>query len=230
MSEARRCFGSLPAAALLLAATFATACPTALPAGLRGESVGDSMVVNGLPLTVMQVTGKETAADMLARVEKDWKDADYDVRRQRTGAWDVIAARSADCNTTLQLMDSGERGGSFGYLGVGNPARSSEWLPRRLGVTLPGSITLNSTVASTDGGRSGTTIAFSTKRGVGDINDYFLTHLNRTGWEAVNSQELRASGSNRARVVSAQKGREQISIVLWQDGFTRALINLSEAL
>jgi hypothetical protein len=210
----------------LLSCMGAIACPSAVPPGLRGESVGEETVVNGLPMTIKQVTGKESPEDLLARVEKLWSDDRYDVRRQRVGMWDMVSARSAKCNTTLQLID---RGGSFGYFAVSHPTRSTAWLPKQVGVPLPSGVTLSSTVSTVDGGRSGHTIAFSTKRSVGDINDYFLTELDRTGWQAVTSHEMQMGQDNNARVVSGQKEREQISVVLWDDGLTRAVLSLSES-
>lgn len=204
----------------------ALACPATLPAGLGSEPVGETLVVNGLPMTIRQVTAKESPAAVLDRVEQAWKDEKYDVKRQRAGEWDIVAAGSEACLATLQLI---ARQGSFGYFGVGQPAREQPWLPKRLSVTLPGGIELNSTVSSTDSGRRGTTVSFSTRRTVDDIDAYFQRHLGATGWQAVSSHELRGDSRKRARIVSGQKGREQVSIVLWHDGMTRALMNLAEA-
>jgi hypothetical protein len=201
------------------------ACPAAVPAGLGSEPVGETLVVNGLPMTIRQVTAKEAPAAVLDRVEQAWKDERFQVRRERAGEWDIVAAGSADCLATLQLI---ARDGSFGYFGVSQPAREQPWLPKRLSVKLPGGIELNSSVSSVDSGRRGTTVSFSTKRSIGDIDSYFLRHLNDSGWQAVSSHELRGQGGKNARVVSGQKGRELVSIVLWHDGMTRAMLNLSE--
>jgi Flp pilus assembly pilin Flp len=157
--------------AALMAASWASACPTEIPAGLSAEAVGEKTVVNGMPVVIHQVNGKERSADILARVAKTWADEKRDVRRDNVGSWDVVAVRSAKCSTTLQLID---RNGSFGYFAVGEPARSTAWLPKTLNFTMPSGVTLNSTVSSSDSGRAGHTITFSTRRSVSDINDYFL--------------------------------------------------------
>jgi len=218
------------AVALVFGGTLAdtcVACPKDVPAGLRAEAVGEEIVANGLPMTIRQVTSKESSADLLDRIAKEWTDAKYQVKRQRVGTWDMVSARSEGCNTTLQLAD---RNGAYGYFGVSQPQKQTDWLPRHMSVRLPGNIQLNSTVASTDSGRRALTVSFSTKRAVSDINDYFLSSLSESGWQAVSSHEIRNQKSESARIVSAQKGREQVSIVLWSDGLTRALMNVSESL
>jgi hypothetical protein len=213
--------------AALMAVSWATACPTEIPAGLSAEAVGEKTVVNGMPVVIHQVNGKERSADILSRVAKTWADEKRDVRRDNVGSWDVVAVRSAKCSTTLQLID---RNGSFGYFAVGEPARSTAWLPKTLNFTMPSGVTLNSTVSSSDSGRAGHTITFSTRRSVSDMNDYFLSELGRKGWAAVTSHELRIADPEGKKVISAQRGREQLSMVLWDDGLTRAVLNVSESL
>jgi hypothetical protein len=205
----------------------ALACPTDVPSGLRSEPVGEELVTNGLPMTIRQVTSKESSADLLDRIEHEWKDASFAVKRQRVGQWDVLSARGESCNTTLQLID---RNGAFGYFGVSQPAKQTEWLPKHMSVKLPGNIQVNSSVSSTDGGRKALTVAFSTRRAVSDIDSYFLSSLSEAGWKGVTSHEIKNEKLDRARIVTGQKGREQLSIVLWTDGITRALMNISEAL
>lgn len=221
-----RAAGAAVAATLSCAA--AMACPTAVPQGLKGESIGEDMVVNGLPIAIRQVAGPGKAEDVLARVERTWADEGHIVRRGKSGEWSVVSAHSEKCNTTLQLED--RNGRVVGYLGVGDPAKSVAWLPKRLGFTMPSGVQLNSTVSGTDSGRQGHTISFSTRRQVSDINDYFLNHLGSSGWGALTSHELRMGNDARARLVKAQKGREQISLVLWDDGQTRAVMNIWESL
>lgn len=219
------CARSVPILLAACIARAAAACPDSLPGEFSAEPVGEQMVVNGMPMAIRQVTAKGAPAELLERVERLWKDEKFDVRRHRAGEWEVIAAHGEDCLATLQLV---ARGGSFGYFGVSQPSKAQAWLPRRLGLTLPGGIELNSSVASVDSGRHGHTVAFSTRRAVDDIDTYFMKHLVARGWQGVSSHELRGDTGRRARVVSAQKGREQLSIVLWNDGLTRALLNLSE--
>ena len=203
------------------------ACPEQLPAGLRGESVGEKMVVNGLPMNVLQVTSRESAAEVLDRVEREWKDQRYVVKRSKVNEWGVVSALDASCNTTLQLFD---RQGAFGYFGVAQPNKAQAWLPKTMSIKLPGSIEVNSSVSSEDGGRRALTMAFSTRRTVADINDYFLAQFDRDGWQSVKSHEIRTTTDHRATVITAQKGRERIELVLRTDGTTRATLNVSESL
>ena len=223
-----RPFALFAASALL--ASVCNACPTAVPPGLRSEPVGEPLVVNGLPLTIRQVSAEQSRADVIERVEQEWRDAKWDVRRSRSGDWDIVSARSASCLATLQLVD---RKGAFGLFGVSRePSRSESLAATRQSVRLPGGAVVESSVASVDGSRRGTTIAFSSKRSAEDVDAYFVSQLDKDGWRAVSSHQVRsgAGASNRARIVTAQKGRELVSIVLWEEGATRALLNVSEAL
>lgn len=229
-----RLIPSLPApllAAVLLAAVLAApgarACPQDVPAGLKGEPVGEQLVVNGLPMTVRQVQGRGQAAELLDQLARDWAGEGYEVKRSRAGHWDVLAARSPDCLATLQLI---ERDGLFGYFGVSRPQQArAQWLPRHLGVTLPGGVQLNSVVSGKDGGRQGHTIGFSSRRSLDDLDQFFLRQLDGAGWQGVSSHEVRSGAARRARIVSAQKAGAQFSLVLWEeDRSSRALLNLSE--
>jgi len=210
----------------VLASLTGHACPQDVPAGLQGEPVGQELVVNGLPMTVRQVQGRGASAELLDRLARDWQQAGYDVKRSRAGHWDVLAARSEQCLTTLQLID---REGMFGYFGVSQPHKTRAWLPKDLGVALPGGVQLNSVVTGLDGGRRGHTIGFSSSRGIDDLDQFFLRQLGSTGWQGVSSHEVRSGAAQRARIVSAQKAGAEFSLVLWEeDRSSRALLNLSE--
>ncbi|MFT7722007.1 MAG: hypothetical protein QM788_04125 [Roseateles sp.] len=210
----------------MLAALACAACPQDLPPGLKGEPVGQELVVNGLPMTVRQVQGRGVSAELLDQLARDWQQAGHEVKRSRAGHWDVLAARSEQCLATLQLID---RSGVFGYFGVSRPQKTQAWLPRDLGVPLPGGVQLNAAVTGLDGGRRGHTIGFSSARGIDDLDRYFLRQLSGAGWQGVSSHEVRSGAARRARIVSAQKSGAEFSLVLWEDGRTsRALLNLSE--
>lgn len=205
----------------------AGACPQDVPAGLQGEPVGQELVVNGLPMTVRQVQGRGVSAELLDRMAREWQQAGYEVKRSRAGHWDVLAARSEECLATLQLID---RQGMFGYFGVSRPQKARGWLPKDLGIALPGGVQLNSVVTGTDGGRRGHTIGFSSAtRGIDDLDQYFLRQLGAKGWEGVSSHEVRSGAAQRARIVSARRAGAEFSLVLWEeDRSSRALLNLSE--
>lgn len=204
------------------------ACPTSVPDGLSSEPVGEQLVVNGLPLRIHLVTSKAPRAELLERIEREWKDAEFDVRRARTGEWEVLSARDEDCLTTLQLID---RNGAYGFFGISRPPTAREAsIDKRSSVRLPSGIKVESSVASVDSSRRGYTVAFSSRRAADDIDAYFKSQLDREGWKALSSHEVRSGAMNRARILTGQKGREQVSIVLWEDGTTHALLNVWESL
>jgi hypothetical protein len=213
--------------AMACSAPAALACPQQLPKGLSAAAVADDVVVDGLAVSILQVRGRESAAALLERLEKEWQDAGFAVRRNNAAGWSVLAALSDKCLTTLQLVD---RGGAFGYLamnGLGKVlhARTAARLP------LPPGATELSRVVSNDDGRHATTLALTSSQSIDSLNVFYMQRLNDEGWQGVHAQvTLDRNRAVAAAVVSGQRGRERIEVVLWRDGVTHAVVNLAEAL
>lgn len=205
---------------------FAAACPAGVPAGLTAVAVGQNMVVDGLPLSVLQVRGRAAAAAVLAQAESAWRAAGHDVRRTEAAGWQVVAARSDGCLSTLQLTD---RGGTFGYLAGSRPAAALR--PGRASLPVPPGATVLTTVSSNDDGRRGTIAALASSRTLEGLHGDVLRRLHSDKWDAVSSQvSLDRSRTPVGALVSARRGRERIEVVIWRDGATHAVINLADAL
>jgi hypothetical protein len=231
MKHVSTCILSWVVALTLLAALPATACPRDLPAGLRAAVVGQDVVVNGLALSMAQVSGRDTAAAVLERTATAWRAAGYDVRRSSLPGWDVLAALGDTCMTTLQLTDKGR---AFGYLAIGKPAAASaegQGQGQGMSVPVPPGAAVLSSVASRDDGRRGTLTALTSGQTPEQLNAYYMRRLTREHWRGVSSR-LQADRSRRLlrAVVSAQRGRQRIDVVIWRAGSTHALVNLADAL
>ena len=217
----------------VMATSFASACPAGVPPGLTAVAVGQDMVVDGWPLSVLQVRGRTPAAAVLAQVETAWRAAGYDVRRVQAALWQVLAARGDACLITLQLTDHGK---AFGYLAVsrsnlppGGAGPAAKQAMARLPVP-PGAAVLT-TVSSSDDGRKGIIAALTSGRTLEGLHGDVLKRLRADGWGALSSQvSLDRSRAPVGALVSARRGRERIEIVLWRDGATHAVINLADAL
>lgn len=220
----RACAACAAAIAVCLPAGPAAACPQRLPAGLSAVAVGEDVAVNGLQLSILQVRGKGKAADVLDRLERTWRDAHYDVKRNSVAGWSVLSALSEQCLTTLQLSD---REGVFGYLAVNKlkPAAPMAAVP------VPAGATVLSSVGSDDGGRKGSTLALTSSWPLDRLREFYMRSLQEDKWGAVSADvTLGADRRPNVIVVSAQRGNEQLRVVLWRDGQSQVVVNRTHAL
>lgn len=213
---------------LLLSSAAAQACPKQVPPGLTAIAVGSKVVVNGLSMAINQVQGPGTAAGVLDRVEKAWKEGGYDVRRARTAGWETVSAMGDKCLVTLQLVD---RKGVFGYLARSTPGTAAAPTPGAMGVVLPPDARVASSVASDDDGRKGLVVTMSSNRTLDQLNEFFMRQLGENKWSATRSHKIvnPANGSE-SLLVTAQRGRRQVELVMWPEGRTQIVMTISEAL
>jgi hypothetical protein len=219
---------ALTAMLLAVVTTLAAACPEQVPPRMTAAAVGEELVVNGLPVSILFVQGRDSVATVFAQLEKTWRDAGYDVRRNAVSGWNVLSALSDKCLTTLQLQD---HSGSAGYLAVQRrkpPKRGAHYAR----LPLPRAATVLSTVDSNDSGRKATTMALTTPDTLQAVHEFFERSLREDHWGAVQTH-VAMSDKNmvpQALVVSAQRGHERIDVALWRDGQTQILINVGAAL
>lgn len=209
-------------------------CPAAIPPGLSAVPVASNVASAGLGLTIRQVQGKEDFTTILDRTEQQWRAAGHAVRRDTTAGWQVLSAFGGDCLVTLQLVaQSGKGQGSFGYLSRGSKATSTlrAVTPAALGVPLPPGARLTSSVASNDDGRRGVTMALQASMPPLQLRQFFMEQLAAKGWRATRAHEFSAQQHGAGMTfVTAQRGRQQISIVIWPDGPSQIILTAVEAL
>jgi hypothetical protein len=204
------------------------ACPSRAPAGMTVTPVGDEVSANGMAMALSQVQGSESAEAVLAHTEKVWKEEGYDVRRAQAAGWTILAAKSAQCLTTLQLV---ERKGAFGYLARSRKPAGAVPGAAAMGVPLPPDAQVTSSVGSVDDGRKGVVLALSSHQSTDELNRYFMEELARNGWSATRSHRIsnRKTGAE-SIFVTAQRRREQVEIVMWREQATQVVLAVSEAL
>jgi len=212
-------------ALLALALGAAQACPSKVPAGLSAITVADSVTVNQLNMSILQVQGRENAASLLARIEKEWTDEGYAVKRNQAAGWEVVSALSEKCLTTLQLV---ERSGAFGYF-ARNPLNTKvAKLPK---LPMPPGGKVLSTVASNDDGRQAVTVMISSTQSVNALATYYKKRLTDEQWGGVRAAAtMGRDGKFVGAAVSGQRGREQIEVVIVRDEGSKVVINLASAL
>lgn len=216
--------------ALFCGCTLAMACPMKLPEGLSGVSVGEDMIVDGLPVSIVQVQGTQEAQATLQRVERDWREAGYDTRRHTAGEWLVVSAATDTCLTTLQLVD---RHGATGYFSVSRPQKMEPALPKVLRALVASPLTVESALQSQDQGRAGFTAVLAADQSPTAARDTLVRRLTQEGWRSISVHRVsKPEQALRAERVTAQQGRRLVSIVIWDDEQrrTRAVLSLSDAL
>lgn len=203
----------------------ARACPEKIPSGMRAVTVAEAVTVNTLGLSIVQVESRESAPAVFDRVEKEWKAAGFAVRRNQAEGWQVLAAASDKCMTTLQLV---QRSGAFGYLAVN---RMSGKVSKPAALPAPPGATLLSTVESNDDGRHGVTAMFAATQSVQTLAEFYKQRLESDKWTAVKAVGTADSNGQFAdAAVSGQRGRERIEVVIVRDEGSKVVINMATAL
>lgn len=214
---------SLSLAVPLLAA----ACPKQVPAGLSPTVVGEGIRVDDMSLSILMVEGPEQAVEVLDRVERGWRAEGFEVKRNSSAGWNIVSALSERCLATLQL---GEKGSAKGYFAVNPLARVRADKP----LAPPGARLQSAVSSKEDDGRRGTIAALVSSQPVDALREYYMYRLRADGWDSVRADAARNEGQGNARgkaiVVSAQRGRERIEVVLWREMETHIVVNQAEAL
>ena len=216
------------ALAILLQASVAVGCPKRLPDGLAGTPVGQDTIVNGMMLSVVQVEGRANSAETLERTAKAWTAAGFDVKRNMAAGWDTVAAISKDCLATLQFSKAS---GFVGYFTVGYPKPKVVLTAASLGVALPSDVRVLSTVESVDSGRKGLTLAMTSPRPLQELTKQLAEDLVRQGWAGVRPfGVMDAETKKYSQSISAQKGRQQVQIMMWSELETQIVMTIVDAL
>ena len=225
---------SLLTAALLLSCLLScslasAACQLPVPKGMKAVPVGDNVIVNGRVMAIAQVQGPEPLKETLAGAEQAWKAAGkYDVRRQSITGWEILSAKGEDCLVTLQLTS---RNGAFGYLAHSKKALSATATARSRGVPLPGDAKIESSVVSEDDGRRALVLLLSSRASLDDINHHFLQAFDANKWLSPRSHKIsNKKNGSMSLSLNAQRGRERVEIVAWQEGKTQIMLTISDSL
>ncbi len=212
--------------ALLGAPSAASACPEKVPAGMQAVSVAESVAVGGMEMAILQVSSRETSATLLARMEKEWREAGFDVKRNAAQGWQVVSALSEKCLTTLQLND---QGGASGYLAINRFAKvKAARLPQ---LELPGGAKVLSHVLSDDDGRRGSTTVLASGQSVAQLASFYKQLLEQDRWSGVRA--MSGMGDDhmlKHATVSAQRGRERVEVVIVHDNGAKVIVNVATEL
>lgn len=205
------------------------ACVLPVPKGMKAVTVGDNVIVNGRVMAIAQVQGPDPLKDTLAAAKQQWAaSGTFDVRRQSIPGWEILSAKSDDCLITLQLTS---RNGSFGFLARSKKALTPTVTARSRGVPLPSDATIESSVVSEDDGRRALVVLLSSQESLDEINNHFLHAFDENKWLSPRSHKIANKRSGMTSLMlNAQRGRERVEIVAWEEGKTKIMLTISDAL
>jgi hypothetical protein len=218
------------AIATALAATAASACPKSPGPDLAEVDISGDMTVNGLPVQIRQVSSKASTKEVLDKLEKAWRDDDFKVKRNTAGPWEVLSALSAQCMTTVQLRDEG---GAIGFFAIGKPQIAKRAAVYDIGFPLPSGVHVVSDVAARTDERPSRTVVVTSNESPDSLSERIGQGLSESGWKDLRSHQVQApSGSENevARRISARRGEDLVSIVVWSAQQTTAVVSLGQAL
>jgi hypothetical protein len=218
------------AAVTLVGAFSAQACPRNSGPSFAGAPVGQEMVVNGLPVQIQQVSSSESIDTLLSRLQKEWTEAGWLVKRIKLGHWQILSALSEECHATLQLT-KGHR--TEGLFAIGHPHKGKDraTVVRQSGIELPTGAHVVSALSALDGPRESTTIVLTSRRSSVSLRDHFVQVLQDGGYGDVRMGQVRPRGSLQgAHLVSGQRGNDVVQIIIFDSGGTTAIVNKGQAL
>jgi hypothetical protein len=218
------------AAVMLVGSLSVQACPRNAGTYLAGASVGQEMVVNGLPVQVQQVSSNESIDALFSRLQKEWTEAGWNVKRSTLGHWQILSALSEECLATLQLT-KGDR--TEGLFAIGRPHKGKDRVAvvRQSGIELPSGAHVVSAVSTVDGPRESATIVLTSQRSLASLRDHFVQVLQDGGYGDIRASQVRPRGSLQgAHLVSGQRGNDVVQIVIFDSGGTTVILNKGQAL
>ncbi|MBV8464653.1 MAG: hypothetical protein JO218_01795 [Burkholderiales bacterium] len=212
--------------------TFALACQAASaacpsePRELSATLVGDNILVNDHPVSIVAVHGHRSAAEQIEATVNQWRSENDRVTVNRLGQWIVAAALTQDCLATLEL-EAGKGDGYYSVSRKGAPRVAPSGLPLRL----PEGVGITSSVVTNDSGRIGYTLTLRSSLGSEDLMNAFAHALDEQHWESITGHTVARKGvSSTARILTARQGHRQVEVVAMSGSPTQAILNLSDTL
>lgn len=177
-----------------------------LPGSLQMEPLGDSLRMNGTPMTIRAFQSREPAETLLREVQAAWEQdpGRQPVRRTSMSNWTVLNQAIGERHRSFQVREEG--GQSRGFVAVTSPQETRE---PKLAVRLPPLVLPMQVVDSVDQGKVSQQVVAVSRRSV----DATAVALD----EALKAQRwVRQSMKKQGAVVrlSANRGPEQFDAVL----------------
>jgi len=198
-------------AVVLLAVTTLGALPAwagnwqDLPATLQLEKIGDSMRMNGTPMTVRSFQTDQPLETILREVELAWErhPGKEEVKRTTIPGWTVLNQKIGDDHRSLQVRENG--GLVDGVVALTSPKQTRE---PKLAVRLVPQMTALQVIDSVDAGKTSQQVTAVSRRSIDATASALETSLKAEGWER---HVFKKQG--RGIVLSANRGTAQFDAI-----------------
>ncbi len=192
------------------------------PEGSSVERLGDSMTVNGRPMTIDHVTVQRPPADVLRHYRQALTESASGKIVESKVAGDQILARKIGENFVTVRVRPTAGGGSDVWVMTTpmQPPPASSALPAHL--ALPAGSQLLSNVETVDGGRRAYTVIATAEAAVSATQDFLKRSLGERGFTLVASDASRNDPSR--RVLLFQRGTEDVMVTIADGPAGRMLV------
>ena len=172
---------SIFASAVLLLGADARAGWQDLPDSLKLAAVGESMRVNGVPMTVRAFVSNAPAGQLLDQVTEQWKrqPGSAEVKRTDSKAWLILNQTVGEQHRSLQVRTNAA-GRSEGYVAVSSPSQART---PKLEVRLPAQVEAVSIVDSVDRGHASQQVLAVSRRSAEATAAALEASLKADGWQ-----------------------------------------------
>ncbi|QDQ29034.1 hypothetical protein FNU76_23280 [Chitinimonas arctica] len=164
----------------------ASECPEfAAPPEARLSLVAQRMLINGVPMAVMQIDSPQAPAALLAHYRRVWS-AGGEVTEYPVGAWQAIATARAHCFYTFQVKPAGR--GASGFLSISDADNGSVRQPSAF--PMPGGSQLINDIQHEDAIRNGRTVFLSNALTMESNAIFYRNNLMAQGWNIATERRL----------------------------------------
>lgn len=195
-----------------------------VPDWLSPATVGEKMVINGLPSTVYRFETHETVDALLDFYRDTWRDEGKNSYREaHVAPWYVISRLVRNYLYTVQVKEEG----SFtisGYLAVGDLAAMEKSRKHDKPVPLMDGSTVLNDVTSFDPGQKGRTVMLANKYSASGNSQFYRNYFRDRGWATVMD-----SSSDESFILAFKKRNLETHLVISTvQGVTHVVMNMVE--
>lgn len=194
---------------LALASAAAWAAPDRwqdLPDSLQLESMGDTLRMNGTPMSIRAFHSRQSAETLLREVQANWeRDPGHEpVRRSSIPNWTVLNQAIGERHRSFQVRE--QDGSARGFVAVSSPKETRDPV---LAVRLPAQVQAMQVIDSVDAGKVSQQVLAVSRRSVDATAAALGDALKAQSWDR---PTVRKQGQ--AVRVSANRGGEQFDALL----------------
>jgi hypothetical protein len=196
----------LASAALLAAGAAAAGNWQDLPDSLQLQAVGDTLRMNGTPMTIRAVSSRQPIETVLREVQANWEKPHNSAPVKRTEGpnWSILNQTVGDQHRSFQVHQKGDL--VEGFAALTSPKLTRE---PKLGLRLPPQMIAMQVVDSVDNGKASQQVTAVSRRSVDISASALETALKAEGWKR---HIYKKQGD--AVLVSANRGDEQFDAIL----------------